>query len=425
MEPGLFGIARPVLLWPRGISASLDNAQLEAILAHELCHLRRRDNLAAALHLFVEALFWFHPLVWWMGTRLIVERERACDEAVLILCNQPGVYAEGILKVCEFCMQAPPACMAGVAGADLKKRVVRIIAGYAGSELGPARRGVLVGAAVMVISIPTVFGAFSDGRITPPAKGQADTLMGLPNFDVVNIKTDDLDGSRTIAMLPDGIHIANMRLDKLISAGYGELQEQKIAGLPSWTKFKSFDIEAKIAASDAKLYQTLSPERRQLMLRKLLTERFKLQAHTENKDLPVFVLEISDHGAYLKKSPERRPSQIQLSPDGIIAKALPMADFADAISPMVGRIVLDKTGLTGSYDFTLRWTPKKTVSLSTGAARPRLIRAALHPGIDPFFDPSGPSIFTVVQEQLGLELIPGISTVEVLAVDRVEMPPLN
>ena len=83
LEPGIFGISRPVLVWPEGISEHLEDAHLEAILAHELWHVRRRDNLAAAIHMFVEAMFWFHPLVWWLGARLVEERERACDEEVL------------------------------------------------------------------------------------------------------------------------------------------------------------------------------------------------------------------------------------------------------------------------------------------------------------------------------------------------------
>jgi len=101
-EPGVFGIFRPVLLWPAGISKHLQDRHLEAILAHELAHVRRRDNLTAAMHMLVEAIFWFHPLVWWLGARLADERERACDEEVLQLGKSAQVYAESILKTCEF-----------------------------------------------------------------------------------------------------------------------------------------------------------------------------------------------------------------------------------------------------------------------------------------------------------------------------------
>lgn len=80
----------------------LTDAQLESVIAHELCHVRRHDNLAAALHMLVEAVFWFHPLVWWIGARLVDERERACDEEVVRLGSDPQIYAESILKVCEF-----------------------------------------------------------------------------------------------------------------------------------------------------------------------------------------------------------------------------------------------------------------------------------------------------------------------------------
>jgi beta-lactamase regulating signal transducer with metallopeptidase domain len=96
-EPGVFGVFRPVLLLPDGIATELDAEELQAILAHELCHVRRRDNLATMMHMVVEAMFWFHPLVWWLGARLMEERERACDEEVLRSGSEPEAYAEGIL----------------------------------------------------------------------------------------------------------------------------------------------------------------------------------------------------------------------------------------------------------------------------------------------------------------------------------------
>ena len=98
-------MSRPILLWPERISQHLETEHLEAILAHELWHVRRRDNLAAALHMMVEAIFWFHPLVWWLGARLMDERERACDEEVLRLGTRPNVYAEGILRVCKLYLE--------------------------------------------------------------------------------------------------------------------------------------------------------------------------------------------------------------------------------------------------------------------------------------------------------------------------------
>ena len=120
VEPGVFGVFRPILLLPEGIGARLNEPQLEAILAHELCHVRRRDNLTATIHMAVQAVFWFHPLVWWLGARLVDERERACDEEVLRLGNRPQVYAAGILNICKLYVESPLACVSGVTGADLK-----------------------------------------------------------------------------------------------------------------------------------------------------------------------------------------------------------------------------------------------------------------------------------------------------------------
>ena len=81
--------------------------QLKAIMAHELCHIRRRYHVATAIHMGVETLFWFHPLVWWLGARLMEERERAGDEEVLLAGSEPQVYAEGILKICGLYLESP------------------------------------------------------------------------------------------------------------------------------------------------------------------------------------------------------------------------------------------------------------------------------------------------------------------------------
>jgi bla regulator protein BlaR1 len=127
IEPGVFGVFRPVLLLPTGIAARLSPAQLQAVVAHELVHIRRHDNLWAAVHAIVQAIFWFNPLVWWMGGRLVAEREQACDEAVLAQGADAEGYAASILAVCRYYACAPRACLAGAAGADLKQRIAAIM----------------------------------------------------------------------------------------------------------------------------------------------------------------------------------------------------------------------------------------------------------------------------------------------------------
>jgi uncharacterized protein (TIGR03435 family) len=146
-------------MWPEGISQRLDDAHLKAVLTHEIWHVRRWDNLSATLHMVVEAVFWFHPLVWWLDARLAEERERACDEEVIEQHNQREAYAESILKVCEFCMEAPLACVSGVTGSDLKKRIVHIMTEQVGRRLTFSRKLLLFAAASLAVTVPVVAGA--------------------------------------------------------------------------------------------------------------------------------------------------------------------------------------------------------------------------------------------------------------------------
>jgi beta-lactamase regulating signal transducer with metallopeptidase domain len=143
LEPGVFGVFRPVLLLPEGIFDHLTPAQLAAVIAHELCHVRRWDNLIAAIHMFVETLFWFHPLIWWIGKRMVEERERACDEEVLRLGSNPRVYAEGILNVCKLYAESPLACVSGVTGSNLKKRIEAIMNNHLAARLNFAKKWLL------------------------------------------------------------------------------------------------------------------------------------------------------------------------------------------------------------------------------------------------------------------------------------------
>lgn len=167
LEPALVGIVRPVLLLPQGIAQHLSPRQLDAVLEHELCHLRRRDNLTAAVQMVVEAVFWFHPLVWWIGARLVEERERACDEAVVRAGHDGRTYAEAILNVCERYVASALKCAAGISGADLKARVVEIARNRVMREL-PIQKKILVGAlALSALVVPIIFGAAAQGDADP------------------------------------------------------------------------------------------------------------------------------------------------------------------------------------------------------------------------------------------------------------------
>jgi beta-lactamase regulating signal transducer with metallopeptidase domain len=187
LGPGLFGIFRPVLLLPQGIAARLTQREMRAILDHELCHLDRHDNLTAAIHMAVEALFWFHPLVWWLGARMIAEREQACDESVVETGNDAGVYAEGILKVCRFYAGPSPPLAAAVLGAGLEARLESIMAGHAVAELTAAQKTLLRLCALLAVLWPLVGGwtgatQHQISRVTMPVAGDDATAAGLRRY---------------------------------------------------------------------------------------------------------------------------------------------------------------------------------------------------------------------------------------------------
>jgi beta-lactamase regulating signal transducer with metallopeptidase domain len=140
VEPGVFGVVRPLLLLPENIFERLSPEQLNAVIAHELYHVRHHDNLVAALHMFVETVFWFHPMVWWIGRRMVEERERACDEGVLSMGSEPRVYAEAVLNVCKLYVESSLDCVSGITGANLKRRIEVIMTKRIAHDLNFAKK---------------------------------------------------------------------------------------------------------------------------------------------------------------------------------------------------------------------------------------------------------------------------------------------
>jgi bla regulator protein BlaR1 len=382
LEPGIFGIVRPVLIWPEGISERLEDAHLEAILAHEVWHVRRRDNLAAAIHMVVEAIFWFHPLVWWLGARLIEERERACDEEVVELGSDREIYAESILKVCEFCVESPLACVSGVTGADLKKRMVHIMNESIARKLDFSRKLLLSAAGLLAVVVPIFFGLVNATPIR--AQTQSETAAaGAPDleshgFEAASIKPHKSSGAvemSRVSFTPYGFTATNVTLQTLIRDVY-RVQASQIVGPPDLLNSDKYDIDARMEKSVSDELRKLDPMQslpeRQRMLQALLADRFKLTVHHETKELPVYALIIAENGAKLQqakpgdtyangiKGPNGHPGgpgNVRMGRGTLTGQALSMADFVRALSDQLGRPVLDKTGLTGRYDLNLQWTP--------------------------------------------------------------------
>ena len=225
IEPGVFGVFRPVLLLPDGIGDRLAPSELQAILAHELCHVRRRDNLATLMHMVVEAVFWFHPLVWWLGARLMAERERACDEEVLRRGSEARAYAEGILKVCELYLQSPLRCVAGVSGANLKKRIEAIMANRPTLNLNLPKKVGLMLAGILAVAIPVILGITN----APALRLQA---QSVPKQDI----TGTWQGKLLVPQAPNG----ELRIVfRILKADEGALKatfymiDRPVPGLPA------------------------------------------------------------------------------------------------------------------------------------------------------------------------------------------------
>jgi beta-lactamase regulating signal transducer with metallopeptidase domain len=175
LEPGVVGFLRPVVLLPADIVDRLTLPQLKAVLTHELHHVRRHDNLTAAVHMLVEAVFWFYPLVWWIGARLVEERERACDEEVLRVGNESDVYAAGILNVCKLYKESSLLCAPGVTGFNLKRRVEAIMRNSVALKLSLSRSVLLTVTAFAVLLGPVVIGAVTRTAASRPSEGEAAT----------------------------------------------------------------------------------------------------------------------------------------------------------------------------------------------------------------------------------------------------------
>lgn len=461
IEPSVFGMVRPALLWPAGISSRLDDEHIEAILAHELEHIERRDNLLAAAHLVVQAIFWFHPLVWWLGTRLIEERERACDEAVLAAGGVPETYAEGLLRTCRFCIESALCCTAGVTGGELRSRVRGIMTHGAVRRLNAAGKWLLGAGCIALVAVPLCFGLTHPTQVFAPApfsalaqaapppppppppppaqlRQQGEAAQGappakVPEFAVASVKPDK-SGTMMVRMMfqPDGFSATNVSLRQLIELTWG-VNHDRVSGAPSWIDHANYDIDAKVDGADVPAMKNLTIDQRREMVRKLLEDRFGLKFHEETKELPVYALTVAKGGPKMHeakpgdtyaagfKGPDGKGGAGMMRFDGkqLTAQGVPMSNLTQFLSRQTERTVIDKTGLSGKYDFTLDLPPRQG---PMAGPKPSEGDGA---GADGASEDTGPSIFTLVQDQLGLKLESTKAPLPIVVIDHVEQPTEN
>jgi bla regulator protein blaR1 len=412
MEPCVFGIFRPLLLLPDGIQSCLTPDQLEAIFRHERCHVRRRDNLTAAVHMVVETVFWFFPLVHWIGTRLMDERERACDEEVLGQIAEPAAYAEGILAVCRFGLRSSPACAAGVAGCDLKKRIEGIMGSRTAVKLGFGRKLLIVLAFTVALANPLIVGVLSER----PSLAQAQSA-GTQGFAVASIKSNRTEAPNSGFRRFTGgkLDATNVTLRTLISFAYDISQDQILQG-PAWLDSERYDVLAKPDRSSESETSGGSMAEIRFRTQKLLADRFKLTLHKESRELPIFALVVDKGGPKNLQPPKGSSPDLVTNGHLVTCQAASMGMFAKVF--LMGRVhtvVLDRTGIQGQFDFSMDWTPDDLWARRPGD--PNEEHASP--------DPAGPSLFVALREQLGLRLEATRGPVDMLVVDHAERPSEN
>jgi len=441
LEPGVCGISNPVLLVPEGITDRLTPAQLDAVLAHELCHVRRRDNLTGAIHMAAETIFWFHPLLWWIRSRLLEERERACDEEVLFPGSEPRVYAEGILNICRFYTESPLVCVSGITGSNLRERIETIMDNGAAVRLNFARRAALAFAGIAALAAPIVVGMMNASAVQAQS-----TSATKPRFEAAAIKPVSQEGpdekrpGLNVRMLPGGRLVAkDVLLRYFIQNAWG-VEPFQISGGPSWIDSAHYDINAKAEGNP-------NNSQMRLMMQALLQDRFKLRLHHETKELPVYELTAANSGIKLQEpkqgscispdpgAPPSPPVPGQPIPCGRVLMMMSssrvamqggkvsMTELVRVLSNVLGRTVVDKTGFTSTFDVHLEFTPDESLG---GAPSPPPSPAAANDSTGPVPSPDvHGTIFVAIQEQLGLKFKSAKGSVDVLIIDSLEKPSAN
>jgi uncharacterized protein (TIGR03435 family) len=250
-----------------------------------------------------------------------------------------------------------------------------------------------------------------------------------PSFEVASIKVNH-SGSHMVGIQPQPggrFGATNVNLKLLITFAYG-IKESQLSDVPSWVDSERYDISAKPET-------TASFDEMKLMLQALLVDRFKLRFRKETKELPVYVLVVAKNGPKLEEwkdngeEPKPEPGRggmgrgrgMRVSPGQLMAQGAAVSDFANQLSTFLGRNVIDKTGLTGKFNFNLKWTPDESQAAmfkgpGDGGGRE---------GGPPPADSNGPSIFSAIQDQLGLKLDSQKGPVDVYVIASVEKPSEN
>jgi uncharacterized protein (TIGR03435 family) len=416
--PAAVGWLRPVVLLPGAALAGLSSAQLEAILLHELAHIRRHDYLVNILQSAVEALLFYHPAVWWISHHIRDERELCCDDVAVSLTRDATDYARALAQ-----LALAPATNLGAASAATAGSVAHRIARLIGQPAAPTFTAPGVSAAAIVLVTAVAVLAQSSAR---------------PKFEAAVVKPSETQNMQRVRPMPGRLS-ADSGIRLLIQNAYG-LQSYQIVGIPDSANLR-YSVEATAGAN-------VSRDEMLQMLQVLLEERFQLKYHRETREMPVWALVPARSGIKLSSpkegnctEPSPNPSaewntgrmpmpgtgpsappqcgsiRIGLQPMGARMQGgnVLMPELVRTLAMALGRPVVDRTGFSRPFDVQLDFLPDE---VTTALPPPP-------PGSDIRDRSNSPTITVAVQEQLGLRLESAKGPVEVMVIDHIERPAAN
>jgi uncharacterized protein (TIGR03435 family) len=291
------------------------------------------------------------------------------------------------------------------------------------------------------IALAIIFGIACAGTVHAQSQTKS-SAAGAPTFEyeIASIKPNNsvTDNRPVMNYTADGYIARGVPLIMFIQSAYGVFDTDRISGAPNWVNSERFDIDAKMDGAVIDALKNLSAAdrtlARQQMLQALLAERFKLTIHRDTKELSAYTLVLARTGSKLQEGKpgdtyangyrdsggRGGPGTVQLKGrGGLVGQGAPIANLAGMLSWLLGHNVVDRTGLTGKYDFILQWTPDEGESPMLSSA----VGGA--PNLQPQPDPNGPSLSMALQDQLGLKLESKKGPVEIIVIDHVERPSGN
>ena len=279
----------------------------------------------------------------------------------------------------------------------------------------------------VAVVVPPVHAQQSDppaAAPSAPASAATAPVTKLPAYDVISVKVNNsASHSMMLNFTPDGMRASNLPVQFLLLDSFA-INADQLINAPGWAKSISYDIEAKVAPEDVPALKTLNREQREAMILDLLKQRFQLAYHRETRTLPEYNLVIAKGGPKLEEFKQTtdengkpRGGRMMMSGSSVTAEGMDIPGFARLLANRVGHPVVDKTGLTGKYSFKLNWANEPH-----DGERPGGLSHDAGPDSASAPGDNGPSIFTALQEQLGLKLEAEKGPVDVIVIDHLEQP---